>query len=284
MNNTDATIQRLLEANPIREPVLRSVIQALDLPPGSRGLDVGCGIGLQAQLLAEAVGPEGYVTGLDIDPGLLAYGEMLAREAGFSGRVAFRQGSMLERLPFETGAFDWAWSADCVGYPLGDLTPVLEELKRIVRPGGSIYLLGWTSQQVLPGYPLLEARLNAACSSYTPYLQGKPAGMHFLRAPDQLLKAGLEQVQGQTFVGEVRAPLAETERAALISLVEMLWVEPSPGENRDDWNEVQRLCRPGSPDFILDQPGYYAFFTYTLFRGKVPGGVKENGLDLLIPK
>ena len=38
----------------------------------------------------------------------------------------------------------------------------------------------------------------------------------------------------------------------------------------EDWVEFQRLCQPGSPDFILDLPDYYAFYTYSMFRGKVP--------------
>ncbi|HEX5942204.1 MAG TPA: hypothetical protein VFY66_07990, partial [Anaerolineales bacterium] len=62
MPDADLIIQNLLEANPLREPTLRSIIQSLQLPRGSRGLDAGCGIGLQAFLLAEAVGPEGQVT------------------------------------------------------------------------------------------------------------------------------------------------------------------------------------------------------------------------------
>jgi len=279
MSDTDGTIQRLLEANPIREPVLRSIIQALQLPPGSRGLDVGCGVGQQALLLAEAVAPEGHITGMDIDPGLLAFGETLVQEAGLSGRITFQEGNMLGRLPFAKHAFDWVWSADCIGYPLGELAPVLEELKRVVRPGGSIFLLGWSSQQVLPGHPLLEARLDAKCSSYIPYLQGKDPDLHFLRALHSMREAGLEQVQAQTFAGDVRSPLGEGERAALLSLFEMLWVppgadplaEPAPEADRADWSEVQRLCRAESPDCILDHPEYYAFFTYTLFRGTVPG-------------
>ena len=34
---------------------------------------------------------------------------------------------------------------------------------------------------------------------------------------------------------------------------------------------IQRLCEPGSADFILDLPDYYAFFTYSMFWGQVPG-------------
>ena len=145
MTDTDLYIQRLLEANPLREPVLRSAIQSLQLPLRSRGLDVGCGIGLQTLLLADAVGSEGHITGVDILPQLLAYGEHLVGKAGLSERITFREGDM-NRLPFAEDAFDWVWSADCIGYPVGELLPVLKELVRVVKPGGSVILLAWSSQ------------------------------------------------------------------------------------------------------------------------------------------
>jgi demethylmenaquinone methyltransferase/2-methoxy-6-polyprenyl-1,4-benzoquinol methylase len=265
MTDINAYIQRLLEANPLREPLLRSIIQTLQLSPGSHGLDVGCGVGLQELLLAEAVGPKGHVTGVDILPEFLSFGENLVKEAGLSERVTFREGDM-NRLPFAEDTFDWAWSADCIGYPAGELAPLLKELIRVVRPGGSVIILAWSSQQVLPGYPLLEARLNATCSAYLPYLKGTDPELNFLRATRWFQQAGLEEVNAQTFVGDVRAPLSDAERSALISLFEMLWTQPE--DPSQDWKEYQRLCKPGSDDFILNQPGYYAFFTYTVFRGR----------------
>jgi demethylmenaquinone methyltransferase/2-methoxy-6-polyprenyl-1,4-benzoquinol methylase len=268
MTDTDPYIQRLLEANPLREPVLRSAIQALQLPVGSRGLDIGCGIGLQELLLAEAVGGEGRVTGLDILPEFLTYGEELARQAGLSERITFREGDM-NHLPFDADSFDWAWSADCVGYPAGEFMPILQEIMRVVGPGGSIILLAWSSQQVLPGYPLLEARLNATCSAYLPFLKNKCPDQNFLQAPRWFREVGLEDIQAQTLVGTVHAPLDAGQRAALISLFEMLWGQPQPEVSQEDWKEYQRLCTPGSPDFILNVAGYYGFFTYSLFRGKV---------------
>jgi len=271
MTDSDAYIQRLLEANPLREPVLRSAIQSLQLPLGSRGLDVGCGIGLQDLLLAEAVGCEGHVTGLDVLPEFLAFGEKLAEQAGLSERITFREGDM-NHLPFAEDTFDWAWSADCIGYPAGELSSLLRELVRVVRPGGNVIILAWSSQQVLPGYPLLEAQLNASCSAYLPFLKGKRPELHFLRGLRWFQEAGLEQVRAQTFVGDVQSPLSAGERTALISLFEMLWAEPQLDEASEDWKEIQRLCMPESANFILDQPGYYAFFSYTMFRGRVPGG------------
>jgi len=270
MMDTEAYIQRLVQANPLREPVLRSVIQEMDLPRGSRGLDVGCGIGLQALLLAEAVGPDGRITGVDVLPELLAFAENRVRKAGFLEQISFGQGDM-GQLPFAAGSFDWAWSADCMGYPAGDLMPLLSELVRVVRPSGSLTILGWSCQQVLPGYPLLEARLNAGFSAYLPFLQGKAPKQHFLRALDCFRAAGLEEIRSQTIAGSVQSPLGEPERIALTSLFEMLWAEPAGGDSSTDWKEYQRLCKVGSPGFILDEPGYYAFFTYSVFQGKVPG-------------
>jgi demethylmenaquinone methyltransferase/2-methoxy-6-polyprenyl-1,4-benzoquinol methylase len=50
----------------------------------------------------------------------------------------------------------------------------------------------------------------------------------------------------------------------------MLWGKKRSEVQEDDWKEFQRLCRPESPDFILNRPDYYAFYTYSMFSGKVP--------------
>lgn len=64
--------------------------------------------------------------------------------------------------------------------------------------------------------------------------------------------------------------MGDDVREALLSLIEMRWGEPRSELTPEDWAEFGRLCRPESPDFILDLPDYYAFFTYSLFWGKVP--------------
>jgi demethylmenaquinone methyltransferase/2-methoxy-6-polyprenyl-1,4-benzoquinol methylase len=269
MTDTHSYIQRLVEANPLRESLLRSVIQSLQLPPGSRGLDIGCGLGFQELLLAEAIGTGGHVTGLDILPEFLAYAEALAAQAALSEQVMFRQGDM-NCLPFEADSFDWAWSVDCAGYPAGEWMPLLHEMMRVVRPGGSIILLAWSSQQLLPGYPVLEARLNATCSAYLPFLSGKRPDENFLRAARWLQEVGMEDIRAQTFVRTVQSPLDPAERTALLSLFDMLWGQPQPEVSPEDWKEYQRLCTSGSSDLVLDLPGYYGFFTYSMFRGKLP--------------
>ena len=132
---TNNYIQSLLRAEPLRQPVLQSMIRAIQLPRASQGLDAGCGIGLQTLWLADAIGPEGHVTGLDIEPELLRFGEKLVIETGLSGRITFQEGDVFAHLPFESNSFDWVWSMDCISYPAGELGTVLKELMRVVKPG-----------------------------------------------------------------------------------------------------------------------------------------------------
>jgi len=268
MSGMDTYARLLIVSDPLRDPVIRNVIRALDFPPGSIGLDAGCGIGLQTVLLAEAVGPGGHVTGLDLSPDFLVHARTIAKKYGLSEQVAFQQGDV-NQLPFENNSFDWAWSVDCVGYAPMEPLPSLKELVRVVKPGGSVVLLMWSSQKLLPGYPLLEARLNATAAGIAPFVQGKKPELHFMRLLGWLDKVGLQEPKAQTFVGNVCAPLRDEIRSALTALFDMRWGEAESEVSPKDWKLYQHLCQPGSKNFILNLPDYYAFFTYSLFRGQV---------------
>lgn len=270
MTGTDSYLQSLMATNPLQEPIFRRAIHALNLPPGSRGLDVGCGIGLQAMLLAEAVGEAGHVTGVDLSPEFLDCARIIAEKAGISEQVLFQEGDM-NNLPFEDVTFDWIWSANCAGYAPGEPLPLLKELARVVKPGGSVIILAWSSQQLLPGYPVLEAHLNATSSGIAPFVEGMAPELHFPRMMGWFRRAGMEEVTVRTFAGDVSSPLSEEIRSALTALIEMRWVDVGAELSEGDRAEFQRLCLPESPEFILDLPDYYAFFTYSMFRGWVRG-------------
>lgn len=254
----------------LREPVIRAMIHALQFPAGSRGLDAGCGIGLQAVLLAEAVGTAGHITGLDLSPELVAHAEEMVQRAGLAERISLREGDVNE-LPFEDDTFDWAWSVDCVGYAPFDPVPALKELVRVVKPGGMVAIAAWSSEQLLPGYPELETRLKATTAGMAPFTAGNTPERHLARALGQLRAAGLEETTARTFAGDAHAPLSGDLRRALVALLQMRWPGVEAELAPEVWAEFQRLCRPESPDFILDLPDYYAFYTYSLFCGKVPG-------------
>ena len=93
--------------------------------------------------------------------------------------------------------------------------------------------------------------------------------LHFLRALGWFRDAGLEESTAHTFVGTVHAPLSGDIRSALTMTFQMLWGEAQSELTPGDRAEYQRLCQPESPEFILNLPDYYAFFTYSMFRGKV---------------
>ena len=268
MTDTDDHVNLLRVTNPLRVPVLRSAIRALQPPLGSRGLDAGCGIGLQALLLTQAVGPTGHVTGLDLSPEFLVHAREIAKKSGLSEQISFQEGDV-NKLPFEDDTFDWVWSVDCVGYISVKPLPLLKELTRVVKPGGNVAILAWSSQQLLPGYPLLEARLNATSSGIAPFVKGMRPESHFLRALGWFRDASLREPTAQTFIGSVHAPLSDDIRNALMSLFQMRWGELHSELSQEDWAEYQRICQPESSDFILNLPDYHAFFTYSMFRGEV---------------
>jgi ubiquinone/menaquinone biosynthesis C-methylase UbiE len=267
-SNTDRLINNLERMNPLRQGTLGAAINALHLPPGSRGLDIGCGIGDQALLLADAIRPDGHVTGLDISWPLLDYAGRKTSRPRLKGCLTFEQGD-LKSLPFASDAFDWAWSADCAGYPSADLLPILIGIRRVVRPGGVIALLAWSSQQLLPGYTMLEARLNVSCSAYAPFLENQPPQAHFQRALHWFRQAGLDDLSCSTFIGQLAAPLSPELRSSLGLLFDMLWGEKIDQASEPDRQDYLRLCSPTSSDFVGDLPEYCGFFIYTMFTGRV---------------
>lgn len=267
----EASVRMLRSVDRLRGPAIASAIETLCLPKGSHGLDAGCGIGSHTGLLVRATSPGGQVTGLDSSSDHLAVAVEFARERGVSDRASFRQGDV-GALPFEEASFDWAWSADCVGFIPGDPVEMVRGLVRVVKPGGIVALLLWSSQQLLPGYPILEARLNGTRAGAAPATPEWPPWRHPLRSLGWMFRAGLRGPTARTFVVDVLAPLQEDQKSALASIIDMRWGHPESELSEVDWKMFRRLVDRGSPDSVVESEDYFGFFTYTLFWGRVPGG------------
>jgi len=261
--------EQLALASRATEPAIRQAIEAAGLGKNSHGLDAGCGIGTHAIWICEATG--GKVTGLDINPDNLAAARERVERKSLADRIDFVEGSILD-LPFEEDAFDWSWSSDTF-WPVvvADPVAILRDLTRVVKPGGAIALLFWTNQIFFPGHPLFEARWNQAFVSSTHYFKFGEPGQHHLRALGWLRQAGLKNPKARSFLAEFQHPLDDRMRESLTFCFDMFHDSLKSGLSKEDQADYQRLCNPGSKDFILDNPDYYCNLSYTIFFARVPG-------------
>lgn len=120
-----------LYATPSMSERRRWIRDRLGVAPGDRVLSIGTGPGFEARGLAEAVGPEGRVLGVDVEEAMLS----IARErcADYPW-VTFERGDATD-LPVEDGAFDAATAVQVLEY-VPDLEAAFAELSRVLRPGG----------------------------------------------------------------------------------------------------------------------------------------------------
>jgi ubiquinone/menaquinone biosynthesis C-methylase UbiE len=123
----------------------------LALPPGSRVLDVACGTGIVARLAAHQTGATGVVVGLDLHGGMLA----VARTQAPTG--VWVQGSATA-LPYAAAAFDVVICQQGVQF-FPDRLPALQEMARVLRPGGRVALVVWGALDDNPGHAALARGL-----------------------------------------------------------------------------------------------------------------------------
>lgn len=121
---------------------------------GCRVLDLGSGAGRDVYLLAQLVGPEGAVVGVDMTAEQLAVARahqaFHAERFGYAN-VSFLEGTIerLEQLPLEPGSFDVVVS-NCVLNLSTDKGAVLRGVKRLLKPGGEMYFADVYADRRLP--------------------------------------------------------------------------------------------------------------------------------------
>lgn len=259
--------------NRFQEPEMRQLIADLALPPGSRGLDVGCGVGLYALWLAEAVGPDGRVLGIEPSEERVAAARDLVGEAG-AGRVEFRPGEGTA-IDAPGASFDWVWCANVLHH-IPDTAAALREFTRVLRPGGRIVIV--ESQLLpglfLPGHPELEARLRAAEAAFSRDEGGEYSFQERRqRTPLSLREAGLEISSFRTYLAQRHAPLPEPAR----DYIERVVFGRNWGSRiraflaPDDWWRRGELCEPSSRGFVLASATYYCLYPISVMVARAPG-------------
>src|SRR5690606_24314823 len=112
--------------------------------PGQSVLDVGCGTGVLARAADEAVGPGGRVEGLDVNPDMLAVARAQAPDLHWTQAAA-------EDLPLATASQDRVLSQFALMF-FTDQAMAVDEMARVLRPGGRICVATWAGLDAIPGY------------------------------------------------------------------------------------------------------------------------------------
>jgi arsenite methyltransferase len=107
------------------------------IDPGSVVLDLGCGAGTDLLVAAQMTGPTGRVIGVDMTSAMLDRARQSASEMGL-GNVELHE-ALIEALPLENASVDVVISNGVIDL-VPDKDAVLDEIDRVLRPGGRLQL------------------------------------------------------------------------------------------------------------------------------------------------
>lgn len=120
------------------------LLRAGGVKSGDRVLDIGCGPGFFARMLAQAVGAEGSVVGIDAAPEMIEYAGRKARRLA---NCRFQPGTA-ESLAFADASFDVVVSSLMMHHLPDEIRlKAAHEMRRVLRPGGTLLLADFTIPQ-----------------------------------------------------------------------------------------------------------------------------------------
>jgi arsenite methyltransferase len=213
------------QLHPGGERLTRRLAKLAGIERGQRVLDVACGNGATARLLAREL--ECQVVGVDLGARAIEQSADAARAADLAARVSFVLGDA-EELPFADAGFDVAIS-ECSLCTFPDKRRAIAEMTRVVRPGGSIAIADVTAD-----LDALPAQLRSAAARVACVADARSADDYasLLRA------AGWEAVAIETHDDDLRAMADRVE--ARLRVARML---APTGEQRDRAAEASALAR-----------------------------------------
>jgi SAM-dependent methyltransferase len=254
--------------NSFAEPELRRLIAGMELSPGMRVLDAGCGTGEALPWLLDAVKPSGKVLGIDL---ARAHVEAARRWAGADIEVAQSDLSSGDLTP---ASFDFIWCVNTVNH-LRDPIQGVRRLASFLRPGGRIAV--GQSSLLADMFFAWDARLeyvvnDAVRRYYRERYSLTDRDLTSTRAVSGLLRAAsLNNVSVRTIMIERISPVdSATESYLVEAIFKSTWGERlRPYLSDADYAELILVCDPNSRHFALSRPDFHFLQSFTLATAEV---------------
>src|SRR5215472_9803639 len=159
-----AEYERLIEQAEIFGPLTERMLRNAGIRTGMRVLDIGCGAGDVSFLVSALVGPEGSVTGVDVDGDAIGIAEQRRAAHGITN-ISFRHADA--RSPDPGPVFDAAVGRFVLMF-MQDPTEALRLFAKRVRPGGILAFCEMASVTATPAghQPVLAALLALFTSAF----------------------------------------------------------------------------------------------------------------------
>jgi ubiquinone/menaquinone biosynthesis C-methylase UbiE len=226
-----------------------------------------CGDGVYTLLLAERVGSNGCVVGVDLSEAYLALARARAEQAA-AACTRFQIGD-IAALPFDDNAFDLIWCAQSM-YSLPDPLDALRELSRVVRVGGTVVVFeNDTLHQMLLPWPA-ELELAVRQAQLCSFRARTPAAAKYFIGRDlrsALTAAGLVNTIVKPYTSVRHAPISTDERTYLGWYIAYLAAHVRPYLQPDTGAWFERLLDPASAEYLLDQPDFYVIYSDIVASG-----------------
>jgi SAM-dependent methyltransferase len=190
LGDSPAEIRHLVEQAEVYAEEAGQLFDAVGVRPGIAAIDVGCGVMGVVHLLAERLGADGHVVGLDREPRMVEAARRFAGERGLAVEFVEADATASD-LPDR--AFDLVHARTLL-LNVSNPQEIIAEMVRIARPGGVIAVQepdasSWTCDPPHPAWDILRTGiLNAYRRSGKDFSIGR-------RIARMLRDAGLEDVQ-----------------------------------------------------------------------------------------
>ena len=251
-------------------PEYEAMLRSVGLQPGWHVLDAGCGSGGFLPLIAEAVGPTGRITALDLASENIAAVQEAFPPSTLACPIATEVGSAMG-LSFADGQFDAVWFANVSQYLTdGELATVLGEFCRVVKPGGLVAIKEFAASPWTfgPGDPARMWHFLDATRTTLTIVHGD------LRARDLrrwLERKGCEAVWQKTTLIERWAPLRLIERQYIGDLFTYLAQLAEDADLPEDDHAFWRTTRdPNAADHVMNDPEFYWCEASVVAVGRIP--------------